>query len=97
MVSGLVTSPELQERTCLDEARPISIASKLLMSIKVIPCFVEAFSGLGLSGLGLLGYTFGLAFRDVRVEHRILVGGEVLFLDLLAGLEIGIFDLGLFF
>src|ERR687885_241910 len=33
MVSGLVTSPELQERICLEEARPISMASKLLMSI----------------------------------------------------------------
>src|ERR1700744_2595927 len=37
MVSGLVTSPELQERICLLEARPISIASKLFMSIKVNP------------------------------------------------------------
>src|SRR3954467_2771214 len=35
MVSGLVTSPEDQDRICLDDARPISIASKLLMSIKV--------------------------------------------------------------
>src|ERR1700722_14804968 len=33
MVSGLVTSPELQERICLEEARLISMASKLLMSI----------------------------------------------------------------
>src|SRR5438270_4579542 len=40
MVSGLVTSPELQERICLEDARPISMASKLLMSIKVIPRLV---------------------------------------------------------
>src|ERR1700754_1930609 len=33
MVSGLVTSPELQPRIFLPEASPISIASKLLMSI----------------------------------------------------------------
>ena len=33
MVSGFVTSPELQERICLEEASPISMASKLLMSI----------------------------------------------------------------
>jgi hypothetical protein len=33
MVSGFVTSPELQLRICFEEARPISIASKLLMSI----------------------------------------------------------------
>jgi hypothetical protein len=30
-----VTSPELQARICLEEARPISIASKLLMSSNV--------------------------------------------------------------
>jgi len=35
MVSGFVTSPELQARICLEEARPISIASKLLMSSKM--------------------------------------------------------------
>src|SRR5918996_3807588 len=33
MVSGLVTSPELQPRIFLPDASPISIASKLLMSI----------------------------------------------------------------
>jgi hypothetical protein len=32
-----VTSPELQERICLEAARPISMASKLLMSIKCSP------------------------------------------------------------
>jgi hypothetical protein len=35
MVSGFVTSPELQPRICLEDARPISIASKLLISINV--------------------------------------------------------------
>src|SRR5919199_199138 len=35
MVSGLVTSPEDQERICFEEARPMLIASKLLMSIKL--------------------------------------------------------------
>jgi len=33
IVSGLVTSPELQLRICLEEASEISMASKLLMSI----------------------------------------------------------------
>src|SRR3954451_24151454 len=33
MVSGFVTSPELQARICFEDARPISMASKLLMSI----------------------------------------------------------------
>src|SRR5437868_5213263 len=33
MVSGLITSPELQLRICLEEARLISMASKLFMSI----------------------------------------------------------------
>src|SRR5436305_4996513 len=37
MVSGLVTSPELQLLICLDEAREISIASKLFMSITWCP------------------------------------------------------------
>src|ERR1700683_845942 len=32
MVSGLVTSPELQLRICLDEAKLISMASNLFMS-----------------------------------------------------------------
>src|SRR5436305_9098821 len=35
MVSGFVTSPELQDRICFEEASPMLIASKLLMSIKV--------------------------------------------------------------
>src|SRR4051812_6069690 len=33
MVSGLVTSPEDHPRICLEDASPISMASKLLMSI----------------------------------------------------------------
>jgi len=38
IVSGFVTSPELQPRILLSkEARLISIASKLLMSIKLCP------------------------------------------------------------
>src|SRR3954454_21882605 len=34
MVSGFVTSPDDQSRICFDDARPIRIASKSLMSIK---------------------------------------------------------------
>ena len=37
MVSGLVTSPLDQDRICFEDASPILIASKLLMSIKVVP------------------------------------------------------------
>jgi hypothetical protein len=33
MVSGFVTSPEDQDRICFEEARPIEMVSKLLMSI----------------------------------------------------------------
>jgi hypothetical protein len=33
MVSGFVTSPDDHARICLEDASPISIASKLLMSI----------------------------------------------------------------
>jgi hypothetical protein len=34
IVSGFVTSPLDHERICRDEARPMLMASKLLMSIK---------------------------------------------------------------
>src|SRR6188472_4595162 len=37
MVSGFVTSPDDQSRICFDDARPIRIASKSLMSIKCLP------------------------------------------------------------
>src|SRR2546422_7538822 len=36
MVSGFVTSPDDQSRICFDDARPMRIASKSLMSIKVL-------------------------------------------------------------
>jgi hypothetical protein len=36
IVSGLVTSPDDQSRICFDDASPIRIASKSLMSIKVL-------------------------------------------------------------
>jgi hypothetical protein len=36
MVSGFVTSPDDQSRICLLEASPIRIASKSLMSIKLL-------------------------------------------------------------
>src|SRR2546423_3457409 len=36
MVSGLVTSPLDHERICFEEARPMLMASKLLMSITVV-------------------------------------------------------------
>src|ERR687893_230969 len=35
MVSGFVTSPDDQSRICFDDARPMRMASKSLMSIKV--------------------------------------------------------------
>src|SRR5918997_5112094 len=37
MVSGFVTSPDDQSRICLLDARPMRIASKSLMSIKLSP------------------------------------------------------------
>src|SRR5215218_6021092 len=63
MVSGLVTSPEDQDRICLDDARPISIASKLLMSIK-------GFSAFSLGPVLLvLGGLAGLR-EDLLVAHQ---------------------------
>src|SRR5215207_6670411 len=77
MVSGFVTSPELQERICFEEARPISIASKLLMSIM----------GLGLSFRGLvLGQVL---IADDGCPRRVTVdrglGGVLVDLDRLVG------------
>jgi hypothetical protein len=37
IVSGFVTSPEDQDRICFEEASPMLLASKLLMSIKKVP------------------------------------------------------------
>src|SRR5437588_829180 len=56
MVSGLVTSPLDHERICFEEARPMDIASKLLMSIKCASGFLlDVF--LVLLGLRLVGLT----------------------------------------
>ena len=43
MVSGLVTSPLDQDRICFEDASPMLIASKLLMSIKVGPLLLDVF------------------------------------------------------
>src|SRR3954454_12231755 len=68
MVSGFVTSPEDHDRICLDDASPISMASKLLMSIKAMLSFEsESWSWPGLLGGG----------RVVVVEDDVLgVGGD---------------------
>src|SRR5437764_7071600 len=91
MVSGLVTSPELQDRICLDEASPISMASKLFMSINSVPQLCSSnFEPL----LVLFEDAFGLARVDVRVEHGVRLRREVFGFELLAGLEIWVLDLG---
>src|SRR5215217_8303192 len=66
MVSGLVTSPEDQDRICLDDASPILMASKLLMSIngylrrRPRPRFDEdSASGLRMSLLDVLSVLLG--------------------------------------
>src|SRR4029450_6335746 len=43
MVSGFVTSPDDQSRICLDDASPMRIASKSLMSIKVPSALFRGF------------------------------------------------------
>src|SRR5215210_403516 len=76
MVSGLVTSPEDQDRICLDDARPISIASKLLMSIKGFSAFslgpvllvLGGLSGLREDLLVARQRLWGDGVRDVRVR-----------------------------
>src|SRR5436190_13349433 len=96
MVSGLVTSPELQERICLEEARPISMASKLLMSIKESSVLGSRFSGsqglaLGPVLLLVLGELFGLGL-GLGVALLVALG---LALDVLVGrLAVGGADAG---
>src|SRR3954471_19151777 len=51
MVSGFVTSPELQLRICLEDARPISMASKLLMSITLLLGLLAVDGGLDVAGV----------------------------------------------
>src|SRR5215207_2133247 len=53
MVSGLVTSPEDQDRICLDDASPMEMASKLLMSI-TIPLLLDVPGVLPDAALGRL-------------------------------------------
>src|ERR687883_676340 len=54
MVSGLVTSPDDQSRICLLDASPMRIASKSLMSIKLL-LYVRWFSQGSCLFLGFLG------------------------------------------
>src|SRR3954453_2632611 len=98
MVSGFVTSPELQARICLEEARPISMASKLLMSIKVrLPSCqwgeAEADGGcrVGRSPLRLrllgLGLGLGVVLGDLELPD-VDVGVEVDVLEAVGGLAV---------
>src|SRR4051812_6984007 len=85
MVSGFVTSPEDHDRICLEDARPISMASKLLMSIKA-GAFVGSWSWSRLLGVAGVVEVVGVGGERV-VRHpevplgddlvRLVVGGEV--------------------
>src|SRR5919109_3896500 len=90
MVSGLVTSPEDQSRICLDDARPMRIASNSLMSINSY----RSLSLLYLHVCQFLRQRTGLLFRlfpsvllrrdlDVGEVAQRLVGRQR---ELLAGL-----------
>src|SRR3954451_12447212 len=88
MVSGFVTSPEDQSRICFDDARPIRIASKSLISIKSLPrplsqhCSVFDFQiGYGLTEWSDLSVGFLLGFLlvgdlDVLEISERLVGRQ---------------------
>src|SRR3954470_2843051 len=52
MVSGLVASTDDQLRICFDEARPMEMASKLLMSIKTAPKGSNVGGGIQVTGGG---------------------------------------------
>ena len=71
MVSGLVTSPEDQDRICLDDASPILMASKLLMIESMWSRFslLDHFGvllGLGLVGLPAVALGLDLLLALVR-------------------------------
>src|ERR671936_2290976 len=100
MVSGFVTSPDDQSRICLDDASPMRIASKSLMSIKALlrpSLFLYLYVGQRARlGLGLLlRFLFGchlhvgeVAQRLVRREGQLLPGlvdALLAFLNLLGG------------
>src|SRR5918997_6063093 len=70
MVSGFVTSPLDQERICLEDARPISMASKLLMSITGVPLLLVG------------GVAVGNHFDGVLDVLRVRRGGVVGHADL---------------
>src|SRR3954465_7047912 len=70
MVSGFVTSPELQLRICLEDARPISMASKLLMSIMQLLGLLAVAGGLDVAGVRLF-HVFCLALF-ARFDLRVL-------------------------
>src|SRR5215213_12024070 len=82
MVSGFVTSPLDHERICFEDARPISIASKLLMSITGVSSLLvgvrEGVDGcvdvFRVSGHGVLGHP-GVPLLDLLLLG--LVGGLV--------------------
>src|SRR3954447_22570211 len=80
MVSGLVTSPELHDRICFDEARPMEMASKLLMSIIQLPQ-VESGRRAG----GRRGSRFALRFH---VLGLLLSGGLVRLAAVALGLDL---------
>src|SRR5918997_7155955 len=67
MVSGFVTSPLDHERICLEDARPISIASKLLMSITGVSLILVGGVAVGDDLDGVL---------DVLRVRRVGVGGH---------------------
>src|SRR5919112_4062555 len=72
MVSGFVTSPLDHERICFEDARPISMASKLLMSIKVGSSLLVAVGHdvdggvdvVSVGGRGVVGHA-GVALLDL--------------------------------
>src|SRR5436309_14532833 len=94
MVSGFVTSPDDQSRICLLDASPMRIASKSLMSIKLL-LYVCGFGQRSCLFFGLLGR--GRLRGDLDVgqvverlvgrhgELAVLVDALLAFLDLLGG------------
>src|SRR3977135_2651058 len=97
MVSGLVTSPEDHPRICLLDASPISMASKLLMSImKFLGWW--SYSGCGMRapasippGMRASGRASRLVLDGLILDHDVVRGvvGQLAQVDLSVEVDVG--------
>src|SRR6185437_13953906 len=85
MVSGFVTSPDDQSRICFDDASPIRIASKSLMSIKALSSLFPSVVP------GRQPSLFDFYVRELDLAHRPQLGLG-LFLGLLGRRQLDVVE-----